>query len=344
MRTFKMSFATASLMLVIAINLASCKQKEDDLKPIDTNALEIKVLPDTLSKLKIYEGAPSNLQNNSSYIEYEGINNSYNDSCDKQDLVYVPVGKKIVPPANGNGLPTFPSGTILLKTFYYWKDKRNHSLGKQLVETRVVLYDGEKWTGKAYAWDASQNDAYFVLSGKSVPVSWINENGKAYKFDFKIASEFQCRQCHTQKTLGTFLPIHFQMKNLNLTRPWAPAINQLEFFSQKGIMSSVNSSSFLSVPAYSDTTQTIEKRVRGYLDTNCAHCHSPEGYAYDYSSLNLKFDVSLEESHILDPGMKADIISRMLSTDVKKRMPKIHSSLNDTKYINLVEKYLNTLP
>jgi hypothetical protein len=342
MSSLKKSTFTVCVTLLIGFVLFSCKQKEEEATPtpIDNG---IKVLPDSLSKLGIYEGAPTDLKYNSKYIEYEGINNSFNDSCEKQDLIYVPAGKKIQTPAEGNGLPTFPSGSILLKTFYYWKDARNHALGKQLVETRVVFYNGTEWTGKSYAWNDAQNDAYSVVGGKSVPVSWINEKGKAYKFNFTIANQLQCRLCHTQTSIGPFLPIHFQMKNINMTRPWAPAINQLEYFSQKGIMNSVTANQFTTVVQYSDETQPLEKRVRSYLDTNCAHCHSQEGYAYGYSNLNLKFDVPLAETHILDGNRKEDIIIRMRSTDPKQRMPKIHSNLNDTKYIDLVEQYLKTL-
>jgi hypothetical protein len=341
MNIIKSSIVMACLSVLVGNFLFSCKGKEDEVK---TSVL--KELPDTLSKLNIYSGTPKDLINNPSYVFYDGINNSFNDSCEKQDLIYIPAGKMIQAPAPGNnGLPTFPDGSILLKTFYYWKDASNHKLGKLVVETRVVLYSGGQWTGKTYAWNEAQDDAYSVVGGKSVPVTWINDKGKKYSFNFNIATQLQCRLCHTQNSIGTYLPIHFQMKNLNLTRSWeSPAINQLVYFNQIGIMNSVSPNQYTTVVSSSDTTQTLEKRVRSYLDTNCAHCHNPDGYASAYSDLNLKFDVPLADTHILDGNRKADIITRMRSTDFKTRMPKIHSNLTDLKSVDLVEKYLNTLP
>jgi hypothetical protein len=126
-----------------------------------------------------------------------------------------------------------------------------------------------------------------------------------------------------------------------MIRPWEPKINQLDYFVQQGIMEPLNVASFSFVPNFNDETQTLEKRARGYLDTNCAHCHCPEGFAYEYTDLNLKFEVPIEETGILN--RKAVLISRMRSTDPKIRMPKIHTTLTDFKNIDLVEKYLNTL-
>jgi hypothetical protein len=333
-------------LLLTGVYLTSCGPK-DEVKPDDsanktTDSIpKFSTIPDTLSKIKIYKGAVQDLKPISWFVEFECYNNSFNDSCEKQDLIYIPKGTKLKAPTVGNGLPTFPSGTILTKTFYYWKDKRNYSLGKQLVETRVLYYNGKEWSGKTFAWNTEQSDAFFVKGGKSIPVSWINEVGKSYNFNFKIASAIQCSECHVHIDHGEFLPIHFQIKNLNMIRPWEPKINQLDYFVQQGIMEPLNVASFSFVPNFNDETQTLEKRARGYLDTNCAHCHCPEGFAYEYTDLNLKFEVPIEETGILN--RKAVLISRMRSTDPKIRMPKIHTTLTDFKNIDLVEKYLNTL-
>ena len=68
----------------------------------------------------------------------------------------------------------FPEGSALIKTFYYPIDERNPDLGKQLLETRLLLRKKDGWEGVSYAWNAEQNEAYKKIAGKTINASWID--------------------------------------------------------------------------------------------------------------------------------------------------------------------------
>lgn len=335
-----------SLATVLFFSVSSCAPKEVEVKDTPPN---LTTLPDDISSLKIYKGATKDLIPNSWYTDFEGASDLFTDSCEKQDLIYIPEGKKIIPPAVGSGLPTFPSGTIFLKTFYYYNDKRNPALGKKIIETRVILFADGKWDGKTYAWNDDQTNAYSVKQGKGYDISYIDKEGKNHQFRFNITKQGQCTLCHIDYSTGSFMPIGFKMKFINTNRIEAPFINQISYFQQIGKMEQTDPTRFISVAKKYDLDQPLEKRVRGYLAANCAYCHNPSGSAWNPPALtlNLDYEVPLDSTGITAKKDGIDrrdsIVSRMLSKDVRVWMPKVHSTLIDYQQIELIKQYFATL-
>ena len=335
---FKITIS-ACIASALFISFTSCTPKEVEVKETPPN---LTTLPDDISSLKIYKGDTKDLIPNSWYTDFEGATDLFTDSCEKQDLIYIPEGKKIIPPTVGSGLPTFPSGTIFLKTFYYYNDKRNPSLGKKIIETRVILFANGKWEGVTYAWNDQMTNAYAVKNGKSYDISYFDKEGKSHNFTFNIAKQGGCMECHTEVNTGYFMPIGFKMKYINTTRIAEPFINQITYFQQIGKMEQADPTKFISVAKKYDLNEPLEKRVRGYLSANCAYCHNPNGTAWSRSDLNFEYEVPLDSTGIID--RKTDIINRMLSKDPKKWMPKVHSTLIDYQQIELIKQYFSQLP
>ena len=90
-----------------------------------------------ISDYKIFAGNPVALTPGNGFQLYELATGLFTDHAEKQRLIKVPAGKKIV--AVSDGLPQFPDSTILVKTFYYFNDKRDTLKGKRLIETRLLV-------------------------------------------------------------------------------------------------------------------------------------------------------------------------------------------------------------
>ena len=70
---------------------------------------------------QIYSGKVSDLTPAEGFIKYELATPLFTDYAEKERLIKIPAGSSLG--IAGDGLPTFPNGTILVKTFFYWNDK-----------------------------------------------------------------------------------------------------------------------------------------------------------------------------------------------------------------------------
>ena len=70
-------------------------------------------------------------------VPYELISSLFSDYSYKQRWVYIPENKKAS--FRKDEVFDFPVGSALIKTFYYPIDERDLSLGKRLMETRLLL-------------------------------------------------------------------------------------------------------------------------------------------------------------------------------------------------------------
>src|ERR1044072_1103682 len=104
-----------------------------------------------LSDYKIFAGDPAALIPGNGFQLYELATGLFTDYAEKQRLIKLPAGKTML--AVNEGLPQFPDSTILVKTFYYFNDKREPSKGKRLIETRLLVKDNGQWTAGTYVWN-----------------------------------------------------------------------------------------------------------------------------------------------------------------------------------------------
>ncbi len=95
-------------------------------------------------------------------------------------LVAAAGGTAAEPPATtaGEGMPQFPVGTVMAKTFSYRHDFRDASRGERLLETRIEMRCDDGWFGASYLWNADQTDAKLALGGAAMEVGWIHNDGK----------------------------------------------------------------------------------------------------------------------------------------------------------------------
>jgi uncharacterized repeat protein (TIGR03806 family) len=324
----KIPLLLSILILLTGIGyFQSCKK--DELNGIDNNA---ELLPE-LSSYVIFQGNPADLNPSADFKRYEISTTLFSDYAEKQRLIKIPGGAKMI--AGSDGLPEFPEGTILVKTFYYFNDKRDESKGKTILETRLLIQSNSKWNVGTYLWNKEQTTAHLITTGLNKTVNWITENGKANVISYHVPSNRECTTCHSSS--GAILPIGPKIRNLNfdVTRNGS-GINQLNYFQNEGVLNAINPSSFAHLPNSRDLSESIENRARAYLDVNCAHCHNQNGFAAG-SNVFFGYELPFDETRIANK--KSDIITMLSKGD----MPKLGTTLIDEEGLALIKNYIESL-
>lgn len=227
-------------------------------------------------------------------VPYEVATPLFSDYTDKERMISIPPNEKMR--ITDNGLPQFPQGTILFKTF--------SSKGIK-IETRVLLKTATGWEAGTYVWDAAQQDAYLSRKGEKRANGYI------------IPTIKQCHSCHGQE----IQPIGIKARNI---------YHQIPALKQSGMLEA--SGNLSPLPNWQDTTITLEKRARAYLDVNCAHCHNPTGMCN-------KSDLRLAYEAYLNPKYKQRILKYMQNG----RMPLLGTHMIHKEGLALIANYITTL-
>ena len=289
------------------------------------------ILQPQLSAYAIFKGAPGELIPAAGYEPYELTAQLFSDYAQKQRLIHLPENTKLS--AQGNGLPHFPEGTILVKTFYYADPEAVSK--RRIIETRLLIFSGGQWTAGTYVWNAQQTDAELVTSGKKIAVRHPAGNGIQI-IAYEVPDQRECATCHGSGS--AMQPIGPEMRNLNrqVLRD-GKQVNQLANWQETGLLHTKQQMPTAKLADYNDTTATLEQRARAYLSINCAHCHRPAGAAAVRTDLFLHAAVSLEKSGILSRREK--ILRKM----EQGKMPKIGTALVHDEGLELIRAYLQTL-
>jgi uncharacterized repeat protein (TIGR03806 family) len=286
-----------------------------------------------LSNYHIFHGNPSDLIPDGDFKLYELATPLFTDYAEKQRLLKIPAGFKMS--AKDDGLLNFPEGTIIVKTFFYYLDKRDTLKGKNIIETRLLIKSGEGWSSGTYVWDNNQTDAQLLTTGTNTIVNWIDDDGNARIISYHIPSVNECGTCH--QSGNTIVPIGPKVINLNRSVfRNNNNINQLQYFFNTGILDSLNPGSYAALPDWQNPIYNLEQRARAYLDVNCAHCHNEKGFASEVD-LHLAFEKSLGASNIRDK--KSAILQRF----EEGTMPKLGTSTVHSEGLDLLKAYLRSL-
>lgn len=235
--------------------------------------------PRKLSEWALFEGDGSTQKPAKGVIAYDVNVPLFSDHADKHRFVRVPKGTSAAYRAEGSF--EFPVGTVLVKTFAYYKDKRDPSKGERLLETRLLVRRPSGWIGLPYVWDEAQTEATLRYAGGAVDgVSWTHGDGSRRSLRYLIPNANQCKGCHESKGRGKMQPLGTTAANLN-------GRGQLEAWRKAGALAGVSAKA-PAFPLWHDASAPVALKARAYLDVNCAHCHNPAGPA-DTAGLDLRF-------------------------------------------------------
>lgn len=289
-----------------------------------------------LSELNLFIGDLADLNVTPYAFEYDLNSRLYSDYAHKQRFIVLPPNEKLT--YDGDGLPLFPDNSLIAKTFYYNNDERDLSLGRKIIETRILIKIEGSWVTGDYKWNDEQTDAVLDPNGSVVPVTWIDAEGESKSTNYQIPSDTDCFSCHRMGTERT--PIGPKMRTLNFS---VNGTNQLQDLINNNLIEGLTDPTTVGVlPKWDDAINyTLEERARAYFDVNCAHCHIEGAFCEFQSTLRLDYERSLEDSNIANRRMS--IINRISNYNQGFSMPLIGTTLIHDEGVALLLEYLDTL-
>lgn len=330
----KVVFAIVCTLIVIA----SCRKNDFENHKVEIpefNFPQTISFESNLSAYNIFEGTPSNLVPSEDFEILELSSVLFTDYAHKQRLIKVPEGTSIS--KSGDGSLDFPDGTILTKTFFYFSDERDTSLGKRIIETRLEIKKSGIWNIATYLWNEKQTDATLKLDGQDTPVSWINAQGNNRSTLYHVPTQNECMTCHQSNSKMS--PIGPTLLNLNRTvNRDSSELNQLTHLQSIGLLEQFSVADIHQMVDYNDLNAPISERGRAYLTINCAHCHNPNAWNTPAEKdFDFRHEIPFELTGIQNGK---DKISRNI---INQKMPFIGTTMMDEEGVSLLIEYLNSL-
>ncbi len=314
-----------------------------------------------LSDWGIFEGTLSSLKPKRGVVPYALNTPLYSDYAEKARLVRFPAGTSVQYKAGG--VLDFPTGTLLVKTFYYPADFRKPGASKNIIETRLLIKEAQEWKAITYVWNEEQTEAFLEIAGDDRQVKFIDKGGKPQQVRYVIPNQNQCKGCHNSN--DKIMPIGPTVAQLNGKYPYASGKkNQLEYWKSHGMMQLVPAIRTIPVmPVWNDpATGSLDARARAYLDVNCAHCHRREGPAQSsgmYLTFNEKDNtaIGINKTPVAagkgSGGRMVDILPgdatasilwyRMQTSNPGERMPELGRNLIHTEGVALISEWIEKM-
>ena len=293
----------------------------------------------------------------------------FSDYTDKLRWLWLPPGEAMT--WSDQDSFAMPVGTLIAKTFAYPLDQRDRSLGRRLLETRLLVHQQDGWKAASYVYDPAGEDApggpgeleaTLAKGGAFLDVAWIDVAGATRTNHYAVPNINQCGQCH-EETEDLVGPIGPKARHLNRPDPDGEG-NQLAGLVARGQLTGAPApAAWPATPRFDDEAAPLEARARGWLDINCAHCHNPRGAARTSG-----LDLSLAQQ---DPAMlgickapvaagtgsggrrfgivpgKPDesiLVFRLESTEPQIRMPELGRNLVHAESVALIRAWISAMP
>ena len=284
----------------------------------------------------------------------------FSDYAAKYRFAFVPEGQTAA--YDDTNVFDFPVGTIITKTFAFAVPGG----GEQVVETRLLIRRASGWRALVYLWDELMTEATYTPEGAIVPIDIVTTDGSEASIVYEVPDVNQCGGCHT----GFGEPMHLvgpKARLLNRPDPGdaTGASNQLVTWYDLGILDQlVVPAAEPRLPVWDDPADgTLAERARAYLETNCAHCHRPNGRA-GFTSMWLTADQPEDfnlgickhpiAAGIGSGGLTFDIVPgdpdqsilafRMASAEPAIEMPELAKAIAHGEGVALVRDWISGLP
>ncbi len=284
----------------------------------------------------------------------------FSDYANKYRFAFVPEGETAT--YNAADVFDFPVGTIITKTFTF--DLPGG--GEQIVETRLLIHREAGWKALVYLWNEDETEAAFTPEGAAVAVDLLRTDGSEASIVYEVPDANQCAGCHTgfNDPMDVIGP---KARLLNRPDPGdaTGTTNQLVTWHDLGILDvAVVPENEPRLPVWDDPTDgTLAERARAYLESNCAHCHSPVGRA-GFTSLWLQaaqpenFNLGICKHPIaagpgsggftfdIVPGNPAEsiLVFRMDSAVPPIEMPELAKAIVHDEGVALMTDWIGSMP
>ena len=362
-------------LAISTILFISCSDNDDEYTVLSPVTVNLSTVPyPKLSDYHFFVGDMKNQVPESDVLPYEPASSLFTDYAHKKRFVWIPKGMKATYDGDGKVLQ-LPVGSAIIKTFYYEKVQPLNAT--KIIETRLMIRKADGWIFAEYVWNNDQTEAYLDMNGSNVSIDYKDENNILQSVpNYRIPNVVQCIICHKSKQMvnnvevDTYIPIGIKPQNLNFDYNYGNETkNQLTKWIEKGILQnnfSLPSEANTAID-YKDASKPLEKRVRSYLDINCAHCHQDNRHC-DYRPMRFSFtesgdiqngranlgicvdtqdmqDFPPALSKIISPGNvnRSMLYYRLNTTNENFRMPLHGRTVIHTEGVNLLQQWINTL-
>ena len=250
-----------------------------------------------------------------------------------------------------------------MKSFALEFEKGNPA-SKKYIETRIVLKQDDQWLGYTYRWNKDQTDAVLVESpGEDVTyeIKDPSASGGVRKQVWHYPSRTECMFCHS-RAAGFVLGLTTQQMNRDHQFESGRIDNQLRTYSHIGIFKKPLSKEAATLPQYPDPFDAkadLSRRVKTYLEVNCAICHVSDGGGNSLIELGSRTplekaklideppvheDLGLRDARIIAPGApERSVLYQRITRRGKKQMPPVSTNVVDERGAKLVEEWIRSL-
>jgi uncharacterized repeat protein (TIGR03806 family) len=275
-------FNQAFCFLLFAFYFFGCQSKKQETivvaeETISANPDLISIGKLKLSEYGFFKEPLNDLSPTEGVMPYSLNSALFSDYAYKKRFVKIPSSAKVK--YNPDDVFEFPEGTVLIKNFYYPADFRNPEKNIRILETRLLINEAGNWKTLPYIWNNEQTEAYLSIAGKSINVSWTHFDGSARQVDYSVPNMNQCKGCHLRG--DKVMPIGPSARQLNGEQNFnSEKQNQLVHWAESNVLEGLPALDQVPVlAAYENTSESIDKRARAWLEINCAHCHRADGPA-----------------------------------------------------------------
>jgi uncharacterized repeat protein (TIGR03806 family) len=360
-------FGTRRLFLLAAAFILACTlgcggKTVSVASPGKTTSSDANEPPNVLSSYGLFKGNGSSQEPAEGVLPYDVNTPLFSDYALKLRFVRLPAGMqaKYCDPAPFE----FPVGTVLVKTFAYPKDARDPAKGRRLVETRLLIHQAEGWKGLTYVWNDEQTEAALKIAGADRDIHWIDAAGRERQVNYMVPNLNQCLGCHENRKV--MRPLGLTARNLNRSYEYPHgSVNQLAYWTEHLLLQGApipEKTPRLAV--WNDPSSgSLEDRARAWLDSNCAHCHNPDGPARTSG-----LDLSVGQQDLFQRGFwkppvaagrgsggrsfgivpghpdQSILLHRIESREPGVMMPEISRRLVDEEGVALVRSWIASLP
>ena len=309
--------------------------------------------PQWLSEWSLFQEPINSLQPNKGIFEYELNSPLFSDYANKARFIKIPMGTAIT--YNPSETFEFPTGTILIKNFFYEKNDQ-----RDLKETRLLINGENGWDAVTYVWNEDQTDAELTISGTQIPTEFTDNDGLLQNVDYSVPNLVQCKSCHEKS--GKLMPIGPTARQLN--RDNADGVNQLVEWESEGMLNGLpDQSTIPQLVGYENPKAALDRRARAWLEINCAHCHRAEGPAKNTGLYLMYKETDPYKLGVMKPPVAAGgrgsgglhysivpgkpdesiLFYRISSLDPGIMMPEVGRKLNHEEGIELIREWISSM-
>jgi glucose/arabinose dehydrogenase/mono/diheme cytochrome c family protein len=263
---------------------------------------------------------------------------------------------------SSEGAWTFPVGSVFIKHFELPINETNLAIRKRLETRFLVRGTNGQVYGLTYKWRADNTDAD-LLPGNLMETNFIRmASGAERPHVWSYPGRQDCITCHNANA-GSVLGVRTCQLNGDFSYSSSGRTdNQLLTLNHIGVFrSSIPNTNVSALPRsvpLTDTTATLEHRVKSYLDANCAQCHRPGGV--HGAAFDARLETPINNQGILN-GVAADSLGIDEARIVKpqsleesllyvrdnlvgpNQMPPLAKNSVDTNYIQVLADWINSL-